>query len=224
MNINHLLFILEMIGNAAFAVSGVMVARDRHMDLFGAVLLGCTTACGGGVIRDILLGQFPPAMFTNPVYVASAALISVLVFIFLRLQTERIAEAKEKDPAGNVPSTGSVTDGILNTADAIGLAAFVVVGCQVSADAGYASNGFLCVFVGVVTGIGGGILRDILAGQMPLIMRKRIYGVAAIAGAVIYWLCLYLQIGITTASSISIACTILLRFLAIHYRWNLPKL
>lgn len=218
MRLYSLLFLLEMVGNAAFAISGVMVARDHHMDLFGAVLLGCTTACGGGVIRDLLLGQIPPAMFVNPVYVIVAFVISAIAFTI-----EYICKVNGT-VTSRLDKTKGATDRVLNAADSIGLAAFVVVGYQAAAKAGYASNGFLCIFVGVITGIGGGIMRDMLAGQMPLIMRKRVYGVAAIAGGIIYYICVRCGAAIAAASIVSIAATILLRFLAIHRRWNLPSL
>lgn len=211
MDIAGFVFILELIGTAAFAVSGVMVARDRKMDLFGACLLGCTTACGGGVIRDLLLGVIPPMLFRSPVYIITAFAASLVTFLIFYFTVP--------------PHPNAAADRLLNSADSLGLAAFVVVGYQGAVNAGFSSNGFLCIFVGVLTGIGGGILRDILAGQMPLIMSKRVYGVAAIAGAVCYWLLLIAFRGATLIPSlISIAVTALIRFLAIHYRWNLPKL
>lgn len=200
-----------MIGTAAFAISGVMVARDHKMDIFGACLLGCTTACGGGVIRDLLLGVIPPMLFRSPVYILCAFGASLLTFLFFYFSG---------------PShPNHLADRILDSADSLGLAAFVVVGYQGAVNAGYYDNPFLCIFVGVLTGIGGGILRDILAGQMPLIMSKRVYGVAAIAGAILYYLMLVMIPDATYPASLtSIAATVVIRFLAIHYRWNLPKL
>lgn len=135
----------------AFAVSGVIVARERKMDVFGASLLGCTTACGGGVIRDLLLGVIPPMLFRSPIYVIVAFVTSIITFmIFYYAKAFR-------------PNT--VADNILNFADSLGLGAFVVVGYQGGVYAGYSDNAFLCIFVGVLTGIGGGILRDILVGM-----------------------------------------------------------
>lgn len=211
MDLSTFVFILEVIGNIAFAISGVMVARDKKMDIFGACLLGCTTACGGGMIRDLILGVIPPMAFRSPVYVIIAFAASLAAFLIFYYTGPSHPNA--------------MADRILNIADSLGLGAFVVVGYQGAVAAGYADNGFLCIFVGVLTGIGGGILRDILAGQMPLIMSKRVYGVAAIAGAVCYYLLLKVFRSESYLPSLaSIAVTVLIRFLAIHYRWNLPKL
>ena len=216
------IFILAMIGTVAFAISGVMVAKERKMDIFGAIVLGCATAVGGGMIRDLILGQIPPVMFTKPVYVTVSFLTCVLDFLFERSQ--RKETYMDKFDHNRIRSNF-----ILNVADSVGLAAFVVVGCRAAVNAGYSSNTFLVCFVGVLTGIGGGILRDMFAGQMPLIMRKRVYGFAAIAGAIVYC-------GISVLSQpagafgspmiaavVSMTVTVLIRFLAIHYRWNLPS-
>lgn len=219
MEFSTFIFVLEMIGTVAFAVSGVMVAKERGMDIFGACVLGCSTAVGGGVIRDLLLGKTPPDMFVEPIYVIVATAASLITFV---------AEYVFGRKGSFLDRTRLRTGRILNAADSVGLAAFVVVGCRQAVVAGYGDNLFLCAFVGVMTGIGGGILRDMLAGQMPLIMRKRIYGMAAIAGAVVYCLCIS---GLMSGGSMenmpagiaSMLVTVLIRFLAIHYGWNLPS-
>ncbi len=268
MEFSHVVFFLEMIGTVAFAVSGVMVARDRKMDIFGAVVLGCATAVGGGMIRDLILGITPPAMFTKPIYVLVAAITSIVMFFleYIRLRfpvsgeanvcesidnefaddksvtAESAAEESSEDECRKVKLSAtshrfltriaSITDMavnpersdlLLNIADSIGLAAFVVVGCRSAIDHGYMNNLFLCSFVGVLTGIGGGILRDVFAGQMPLIMRKRVYGLAAIIGSVVYCELLAWQVDVIIASLACMIITCLIRFLAIHYRWNLPS-
>lgn len=208
MDFDSLIFILEMIGDVAFAVSGVFVAKNKKMDLFGAIILGCATSVGGGMIRDLILGETPPAMFRKPVYVLVAFISSLITFIIL--YNGRRAKKIERLH-------------LLSTADSIGLAAFVVVGARTAYQAGFQST-FLACFVGVLTGIGGGILRDMMAGQMPLIMRRRIYGVAAVAGAIIYCLLSPLDGGLYFSASVSIFVTILIRLLAIKHRWNLPTL
>ncbi len=148
-------------------------------------------------------------MFQTPIYVLVAFVTSLVMFVVFY----------HAEPAKD----GSLVDKLLNLADSLGLAAFVVVGFQGAMRAGYADNRFLCVFVGVLTGIGGGILRDIIAGQMPLIMSTRVYGVAANLGAITYDLCLR-RAGSVWATVLALVVTCLIRFLAIHYRWNLPKL
>ncbi len=205
MNVSVLLFVMEMIGVIAFAISGVFVAKSRYMDYFGAVVLGCATACGGGVIRDLILGVTPPAMFEDPIYVLVAFITSTLVFL--------LEYKKKKMPAED--------SWILNIADSIGLGVFVVVGAQAAIDQGFGDKFFLCVFVDTLTGVGGGILRDVLACQMPMVMRKHVYALAAILGAVIY--CFIIQSGYKVAASlIGIIVVVLIRTLAAIYRWNLP--
>ena len=204
------IFVLEMIGTVAFAISGVMVAKDKKMDIFGAIVLGSATAVGGGVIRDLLLGQIPPVMFREPIYVTVAAITCILDFII------------EKNRKTESLMASSLNQKILNAADSVGLAAFVVVGCRASINAGFNDHMLLSMFVGVMTGIGGGILRDILAGQMPLIMRKRVYGMAAVAGAVSFYVT-DMYFNIIISAIISMTVVVLIRFLAIHFEWNLPS-
>ncbi len=222
MGFDNVIFILEMIGTVAFAISGVMVAKERKMDIFGAIVLGCATAVGGGMIRDLILGQIPPAMFTKPVYVLVSFVTCVVDFVFER-------HKKEPDDPDRSEHRVFSSELMLNAADAVGLAAFVVVGCRTAFNAGYGDNLFLVSFVGVLTGIGGGILRDIFAGQMPLIMRKRVYGIAAILGAIVYCSMSVLARPAGAfgspmiAAAASMLVTVLIRSLAIYYRWNLPS-
>ena len=214
MGFDDVIFILEMVGTVAFAISGVMVAKDRKMDIFGAIVLGCATAVGGGMIRDLILGEIPPAMFTKPVYVTVAFITCVVDFIFERSQTT--GNYMDKIDRNRIRSNF-----ILNVADSVGLAAFVVVGCRTAVYAGYGANMFLACFVGVLT--------DIFAGQMPLIMRKRVYGIAAIVGAIVYCGLSVIArpagaFGSTMiAAVVSMIVTVLIRFLAIYFHWNLPS-
>ena len=157
-----------MIGTVAFAISGVLAAKEKKMDLFGAVTLGCTTAVGGGMVRDLILGQTPPIMFLQPIYTEVAFVTSILYFVFEK-RTHR--------------QSGEHVTNLLYIADSVGLGVFVVVGSLAAFRAGYGSSLFLCTFVGVLTGIGGGLLRDMLSAELPIIMRKRVYGLAAIFGA-----------------------------------------
>lgn len=210
-----LMNLLGFLGTAAFAISGVLVARENQMDVFGACLLGCTTACGGGVIRDLILGRTPPAMFVQPRDVTFALVVSLITFLSI-YTAQRLGLGRLRGKA--------VADAALNVADSVGLGAFIIVGYRAAQYSGYERNGFLCVFVGVLTGIGGGILRDILAGHMPQIMQKHVYGLAAIAGGVCYWLLDRLGCAEVISITSCMTLTCLLRFLAIHYRWNLPRL
>lgn len=203
-------FIIEVIGTIAFASSGAMVAIKKQLDLLGVVVLGATTAVGGGMLRDIILGNVPPGLFTNPVYVLTAFITVLALFIIIRLNQQLLASRYI-----------AAYERMMNLFDAIGLAAFTVTGIDTAVLAGYREYHFLCIFLGVLTGVGGGVLRDIMAGQTPYILRKHVYASASIAGALSY---VFLAERLTRdASMIISACLIvLIRLLATRYRWNLP--
>ena len=205
---NVLVFILEMIGTVAFAVSGAVVALKKRMDIFGVAVLGVTTAVGGGVMRDLLLGKTPPAMFTDPVYALVAVVVSLVVFLpFVRRC---------------VLSNNRVYELMLLISDSAGLGAFAAVGTQAVMDSAYSDNLLLAVFLGTITGVGGGVLRDLLANKMPKILAKRIYACAAIAGALICAL-LWNTAGEMWAMLACIVLTVVLRVLAAHFKWSLPR-
>ena len=202
------LLILEIIGTVAFAVSGAMTGLSKKMDIFGVVILGLTTAVGGGMIRDLVLGLTPPAMFTNPIYAAVAAVVSVIVFL----------------PAVRrwLTAYGRVREILMLVMDSLGLGVFTVVGIQRAYTATEHRGMFLLVFVGVVTGVGGGLLRDVMAGNTPYIFVKHVYASASIVGAI---LCaaLWVPLGATTAMILGASVILIVRLLAAHYHWSLPK-
>ncbi len=222
---------IDLIGTIAFAISGAMVAGRKGMDIFGVNILAVVTATGGGVIRDLLLGNVPPVMFRYPIFVLVSVITANLVF----LQLYRHKEMPHR--LHQIYETG------LFWFDTLGLAAFTVDGVFMGIRAGYGNNLFLIVFVGVITGIGGGIIRDLLAAKMPDVFVKHVYAVASIAGALVcalVWRCTpSVQMAAGSAETMiqaaeagrgtffsmaaGIAVTILLRFLAAHYRWNLPR-
>lgn len=193
-------FILEMIGTLAFAISGATIGIDNHMDIFGVSILGLTTAVGGGIIRDIILDMSPPAAFQMPLYALTAIAVSLLMFIpAIRRRVKR----------------GSF---ILLLMDSIGLGIFTVVGVQAAANT---DNAFLSVFVGVVGGVGGGVLRDLFALTKPVIFVKHFYASASLAGAL---LCVFLwDLGEVPAMTIAAAAVVILRLLAAKYKWRLPR-
>ena len=206
------IFAIEIIGTIAFASSGAMVAVRKKLDLFGIIVLGVITAVGGGMLRDLMIGNIPPNMFRNPVYVLAAFLTVLVLFLLFRcwpfLLGSRYIEGYEK---------------IMNILDAIGLGAFTVIGIDTGVEAGYGDYHFLIIFLGVITGIGGGILRDIMAGETPYVLKKHIYACASIVGAVV---CVYMYRSFGTVAAMvgASAVVFLIRYLAAHYRWNLPRL
>ena len=203
--------ICELVGTVAFAVAGAMVAIDKRVDLFGVLFLGMLTALGGGCLRDVLLGRFPPAMFSNYVYVTVSIVTALIVFIAARLLAERYRLNE------------AAIDQINNIFDALGLGVFAVVGVEVSISAGYGSNGFLAVFMGMTTAIGGGVLRDLLLREIPFVLKKRIYAIAAICGALAYYIGWRLSLPETVSLLAGVGVTFVLRLLATAFKWNLPK-
>lgn len=211
MNILQLLFDgSELIGTIAFAASGAMVAIDRDLDLFGIIFLGIITACGGGLMRDIILGVLPPNAFRDARFVLIAGVTSFVVFLYAYLKGARYWRQRE------------LMDHYINLLDALGLGIFSVIGARAAMRQGFADNAFLCIMMGMSTGVGGGILRDLLIRSIPAVLHKRIYAVASIAGAFLY--CFLLKIGFANPFAMlgGMVITFIIRMLATHYLWDLP--
>lgn len=204
---DEFIFILELIGTVAFASSGAMIAIEKKMDIFGVNVLGATTAVGGGIMRDIILGLTPPGAFSHPVYVLVAALTSTILFV--------IAYAKPTAFESRVKT--DYYDKLMFWCDTAGLGIFTVVGIQAAVRAVGGENVFFFVFIGTLTGVGGGVLRDIMAGETPYILVKHIYACAAIAGGIV---CVVgrTAFGEAYGTILGLAATVLLRFLAAHFR------
>lgn len=209
MNLETFITIIELAGTIAFAISGAMIGVKRNMDIFGICVLGVTTAVGGGIIRDVVLGNVPSSLIT-PTYVVVAVITSVIVFFLAYINTSKI-------------NSNKLYDNIMMAMDSFGLGIFTVMGIKTGIDNGYLNNMFLLVFLGTITGVGGGLLRDIMAGTPPYILTKDIYACASIIGAIIcVWV--YRIMGQIPALIIPIMIIVLIRFLARHYNWNLPNI
>lgn len=157
---------MDFIGTIAFALSGAVLGLRRKFDLFGIVILSITTAVGGGILRDLLTGFTPPLALRDPLFCGIAAVTALLASFYGRKVLP-------------VP-------GLIGVFDALGLAAFATDGALLSLDRGF-SGLFLTLFVACVTGVGGGVLRDVLAGEVPLVFRREIYALAALAGGMVFW-------------------------------------
>ena len=201
-------FILEIIGTIAFAISGALTALKKNMDIFGVAILGLTTAVGGGAVRDLILGITPPVMFSKPVYAMVAICVSLVLFIpgIRRM----------------ILHNHLLHDLILFAMDSLGLGIFTVMGISRAYSVEGEHTLFLLVFVGVVTGVGGGLMRDIMAGNTPYIFVKHIYACASIAGALVCAL-LWKPCGSVMAMFMGAVVVVIIRFLAAHFKWSLPK-
>ena len=205
-----LLFVMELTGTIAFACSGALVGIRKKLDLLGVIVLGVITAVGGGMFRDILIGNVPPALFRNPVYAGVAVLAAIA--LFFTVQSKRMLKTFTQIEQYNQ---------IFNSLDAIGLGAFTVVGVDTAIASNIDNYFFLTIFVGVITGVGGGILRDIMVCEIPSILKEHIYACASLAGALLYattWQIFKPDIAMITSALIVIG----IRMLARHYDWNLP--
>lgn len=207
-----MLLVLELIGTCAFAISGAVLGITKRFDIFGVIFSGIITALGGGTIRDLLLGNLPPAMFRNYIYLIFAVATCLLTFIIASILKNKFSE--------NIV----VIDKVNNIFDAIGLGVFTIVGMNVAINSGFADNFFFVVFLGMTTGCGGGILRDAIVGEVPFVLRKRVYAVASIAGGIAYYV-MYIMLdqGVVISAVVGITLIFALRILASVFKWDLPK-
>ncbi len=201
------ILILEIIGTIAFAASGAMTALKKDMDLFGVIILGLTTAVGGGAVRDIILGKTPPTMFEKPIYAFVATAVSLIIFFPV---IRRLFHKNQK-----------LYDNVIRIMDSLGLAIFTVMGISTAKGLPREYNVFLLVFVGVITGVGGGLIRDIMAGNTPYIFVKHIYASASIVGA-LFCALLWEPLGAVWAMFTGAALVFIIRMLAAHFKWSLP--
>ena len=212
MNVTEIvLLITELIGTVAFAVSGALAAIDRDLDAFGVLFIGCITATGGGVLRDVMIGHTPPLIFSNLYVLGAAALTSLIVFVIAYRQRHKYHDLRDHLEAVN------------NVFDAVGLAAFSVMGTEVAIASGHGGNVVLSVCIGMLTGVGGGILRDMMTNSTPYVFKKHIYALASISGSIIYYVMARLGTGAAYATFAAMAVVIAIRLLATHFRWSLPR-
>lgn len=206
-----LFFAAEIIGTIAFSIAGSLVAIRRELDIFGTIVVGGVTAVGGGCIRDILLGNLPPNMFRVPVYAVIAVIVAGVVFLAeYLLPAEKVLASKGYEF-------------VVNIFDALGLAIFVVVGINSAKSCGFGDNGFLAICVGVLTGVGGGVIRDLLVKTVPMILRKQVYALPAIVGGVIYYFMDRAEINEIISVVVTVVFVMTVRILAAVLKWNLPK-
>lgn len=201
-------FLLELIGTVAFAAAGSLTAMRRHMDLLGVIVLGVITSVGGGILRDVILGITPPLAFRDP----TCTLVAVGVSLLLCIPWIR----------HSLMHNHRLFDVSLLLMDSVGLGVFTVMGIWNAMDFSPDRSTYLLVFVGLLTGVGGGVMRDVLAGNTPYILVKHVYACASLAGAV---LCaaLWRLVPQYVAMLAGMTTVLLIRLLSAHFRWNLPR-
>jgi uncharacterized membrane protein YeiH len=194
------MFALEWFGMAVFAVTGALTASRKQMDIFGFMLLATATGIGGGSIRDLMLGQLPVFWVKEPAYLVICVVVAAITFF-----TAHIPESRYR---------------LLLWFDAVGLAFFCVVGADRALDA--QAGLFVAVAMGVVTATFGGMIRDVLGGESPLLLRKEIYVTAALAGASVFVGLQAVGVAGVVAATSGFAACFVIRALALHYGWSLP--
>lgn len=193
--------LLDLLGTFAFAISGIRLASGKQIDWFGAYIIGLVTAIGGGTLRDLLLDVTPFWMLDGKYFLTTGvALIATLLF---------------KDKLFKWGST-------LFLFDTIGLGLFTIVGITKSIDAGLPF--WVCIIMGTITGSVGGIVRDVLLNEVPLIFRKDIYALACVAGGGVYFLCSYFHLPTGITETIAALTVIAFRLIAVKYHLHLPQL
>jgi uncharacterized membrane protein YeiH len=195
--------VLELLGTFAFAVSGATAAINKSYDVIGLLALAFITAIGGGTVRDLLIGATPVAWMTDELSntaIIAAAIIAALFFSYVKKLTR-----------------------LLSTFDAIGLGLFTITGINKGIAAGLPMP--VCVALGVITGTFGGLLRDVICGEQPILFTREIYAAASIAGGILYLLMIhYTGIPGDVSKSIAVGVIVTIRLISLRHNWQLPRL
>lgn len=193
--------VIDHLGTFAFAISGIRLAAAKKFDWFGAYIIGLVTAIGGGTTRDLLLSKTPFWMINSSYVIVTA--IGLIVFLFFKNSLIKLNKT-------------------LFLFDSIGLGLFVVVGITKTLSLGFPF--WVAIMMGMITGSIGGVIRDVLINEVPLIFHRDIYASACIAGGLIYWVCHYFQMPLALTNSISALAVIIIRVLAVKFHIQMPTL
>ena len=197
----HFLYIIDILGTVSFAVSGAFLAMEKKLDPFGVLVLAFVTAMGGGTLRDILIGNLPVNWLTNStstIVIFSSAIVTMFFGSYLKQLTTA-----------------------LFLFDAVGLGLFTIVGIKIGIEKNFSIG--VCITLGTITACFGGVVRDVLLNQIPLLFRKEIYAMACIAGGLIYFLLRQLTLNADIVTIICILLIFTIRIIAVKYKISLPQ-
>lgn len=203
--------IFDIIGTIAFAFSGAIFGARKNMDVLGVLVLGIVTALGGGFIRDLVLGITPPNMFRNSNNAIISTITSLLVFIVIYLKKDNYDK-----------KLLHLLTKLMTFSDTIGLASFTITGIATALSMGHQEK-FLLIFVGTITGVGGGVIRDVLSGSVPFIFREQIYAGACILGATVFLILRHFM-SVDIALIICFFTVLIVRLIAVKKNLNLPRI
>lgn len=196
------IYILDLFGTMAFAVTGAFKAIEHKSDIVGILILATITGVAGGTIRDIILGRFPPNSIADPAYVGITVATGIAIFLlYSRLKKHWNVFLKF---------------------DAIGLGVFTIIGATFAYHT-FGLNFLAIAFAGILTAIGGGILRDVFVNQTPIVFVKEFYASASFVGCVVFFVIISIGGELYSASIIGISLVTGLRLVAMKYNWNLPR-
>ena len=202
LSVPALIQILDLFGTMAFAVTGAFKAIEHKSDIVGIIILSTITGVAGGVIRDIIFGKFPPTVVINPLYLVVTVVTGIVIFILY-------------------PSI-KIHWNLFLKFDAVGLGVFTIIGASIAYNI-FGLNFLTMAFAGILTAIGGGILRDVFVNEVPLVFVKEIYASTSFIGVIILFVMLVMGINLYTATIPSILAVTSIRLLAMKYNWNLPR-
>ena len=195
-------FIIDILGTIAFAISGVLVAMDKRLDVFGVLIIAFVTAVGGGTLRDLLIGIKPVGWLNAPMHLMIIVVTGLLAIIFVK-QLKYVRKS-------------------LFLFDTIGIGLYTMVGIEKGLAADLST--VMCIALGTITACFGGVIRDILCNEIPVIFRKEIYATVCILGGLVYFLLIQFPIENTIAYSMAIVTIIIMRVLAVQFKISLPNI
>jgi uncharacterized membrane protein YeiH len=197
-----LFYLADLFGVAVFAVTGALMAGRKSMDLFGVLVIAIVTALGGGTLRDLILDNHPVSWIRNDLYILVASLAAIGTVLWVRM-------------------TRPIHEKSLLIADAIGLAVFTVIGCEVALQNNVPYS--TAVIMGLMTGVAGGVMRDVICNEIPLIFQKEIYATACLAGALVFILMRELTTAHWLDTAVAMLTVLVIRLAAIHWHIALPR-
>lgn len=194
--------VIDILGTVAFAISGVLVAMEKKLDLFGVLIIAFVTATGGGTLRDVLIGNTPVGWMTTPVYLITitATVIATILFV------EQLRYFRKS----------------LFLFDTIGIGLYSMVGVEKGLSAGLSP--VMCIILGTITASFGGVIRDILCNEIPVIFRREVYATICILGGIIYFVLIQFPLDTTYAYIAAILSIIVMRLLAVRFKISLPNI